>query len=269
MRAAGSLIVAATLLGAPPGTAPAASPCPEADTVLQRLARLDPARATRTARFDTPPPVDLYRKAANKPGTTLSTREGQKGFGVVLAEMPIESLWAALNDEPHHALDGGYFPVRHSEVIGGTPRGPTRLLFQYFKKLGVGRWWVSRVQMNRELFEESGGALWELHWEGRMDEVDPTAPPMNMVSADMSAVLETRGAWLMLPLADRCTLVEYFTWSDPGGFVGATQWLLAGRVLRSTLQGLMRMAEEHVALPHPDARFVRPDGTPLFGEAGP
>lgn len=249
--------------------APTRAQCPNEDRIVERLEGLRTSRASRTVRFDTDPPLALYRKAARRPGTAVSAREGKKGFGVLVAELPIELLWAAVNDEEHHTLDGGYLPVRHSEIVEGRSRGQSRLLFQYFKKAGVGRWWVSRVQMNADLFEESEGGLWELHWEGRMDEIDPDAPPMNMVSRKMQAVRDTRGAWLMVPLADRCTLVEYFTWTDPGGFVGATQWLLAGRVIRSTLSGLTRMAEDHVSVPHPDAEFVRPDGSPLFGTEQP
>ena len=60
-----------------------------------------------------------------------------------------------------------------------------------------------------------------------------------------------------------CTLVEYFVWSDPGGFLGKTQSLFAARSIRETLSGLARLAREHFPAPHPAPPFVRPDGSPL------
>lgn len=71
----------------------------------------------------------------------------------------------------------------------------------------------------------------------------------------------SRGAWLLVPLEDDCTLIQHFTWSHPGGFVGMLQGLVLGRALRESIEGLVKLAEERyqTAL----ALFVRPDGTPL------
>ena len=67
----------------------------------------------------------------------------------------------------------------------------------------------------------------------------------------------------MLPIEPDCTLIEYVTYSDPGGFLSLAQALGAGGVIRDTLEGVQRLAREHIPEPHADARFVRPDGTSI------
>ena len=238
--------------------------CPGEAAIRERLAESGPQRAARTARFGVVPPVDLYERAAREIDRSFVKRDGKTVQGARVTARPIELIWKALNDEPHHALDdGAYVPVRHSEIVEGTPRGPNRLLFQYFKKAGVGRWWVSRVEMSPELFRASDGALWELHWHDVIDAVDPARPPYNAVSLDMPALERSYGAWLLVPLGSSCTLVEYFNHTEPGGFVSLAQALLAKSAVRDTLDGIVRLADEHLPEPHPGATFVRPDGTPL------
>jgi len=242
----------------------AAAECPPAAELLGTLHEANPGRGSRTARYGSPPPAALYGKAATHPGQPHASHDGSRGFAVMVAPLPVERLWMALNDEEHHALDGGYLPVKHSEVIGGTPRGAHRLLFQYFQRMCVGRWWVSHVSMNRELYERSGGRLWEVYWEDAMDEVDPTRPPLDSVSVKMAPIRRSEGAWLLVPVAPACTLVEHFSWSEPGGVAGALRPLVLDRALRDTVGGLARMAAEHFDPPEIGASFVRPDGTPLL-----
>ena len=84
---------------------------------------------------------------------------------------------------------------------------------------------------------------------------------MNQVSSELEPIQESQGAWLMVSLAEKCTLIEYFTWSDPGGFVGVAQWLFAKGTIRNTLIGLTRMANAHISEPHPGATFYHADGS--------
>ena len=168
-----------------------------------------------------------------------------------------------MNDEPHHAIDGDYIPVRYSEVIDGTPRGESRMLFQYFKKAGIGRWWVSQVEMSERLYKDSEGKIWELTWTDVQDELDASQPPMNMVSEEMPRIEGSYGAWFLVPIGDRCTLVEYYNHTEPGGFVSFAQGLLAKKSVRDTLDGIVRLADEHLPDPHPDSVFMRPDGSHL------
>jgi hypothetical protein len=190
-------------------------------------------------------------------------RDGKQTVGVIVTRLPIETLWKAVNDDEHHGLDGKYIPVEHSEVIAGTVGARTRDLFQYYKRMGVGRWWVSRLRVSDELYEKSRGRLWELTWVDRMEEVDRTKPPIDAISSKMTAIRSSEGAWLLVPLAERCVSVEYYSRSEPGGVVGALQPVLVKRALRDILEGVVRLAAEHVESPHPETVFLAPDGRRL------
>jgi hypothetical protein len=236
--------------------------CPSAEAILAETGRLELTLASRTTELGLQPPAKLYRKAANRIGEPVVNRNGKKIAGVVVVELSAEALWKAVNDEEHHALDG-FLPVEHSEVIAGTPRGQSRLLFQYYSKFGLGRWWISRVEINTDLFRESDGRLWELRWEDEFDGYDQSKPPVRDVAEKFSPLESTRGAWLFAPISDTCTLIEYASFTDPGGALGLGQGFVAGSAVRDTLEAIIRMAQGHVESLHPDAEFVRPDGKPF------
>ena len=134
-------------------------------------------------------------------------------------------------------------------------------MFQYYKRFGLGRWWVSAVTMNQELYASSKGKIWETWWIDVMDEVDATKPPINAVADDIKPILESKGSWVFVPLGESCTLIEYFLWTDPGGAVGAAQRFLVTKTIRNTLLGAEMMATDHVGEPHDGPPFMRPDGT--------
>jgi len=234
--------------------------CPPKEEILRAVDAAGLDRGSRAGRFDVHTPRDLYVDAAKRPGKPIAHREGNTSIGVLVVDIPIEPLWKAVNDDEHHPLE---LAVRRNEIVGGTPRGPSRDVFGYFKQWGVGRWWVSRVEMNAALYRETGGSLWELSWTDVMDDADPSRPPISEVADDVAPILDSRGAWLLTSIGRSCTLVEYFTESDPGGTLGTTQWILATKTIRSTLVGVAHLAEGHVGEPHPGPPFVRPDGSPI------
>ena len=249
-------VLAFVVLAAPP----VEGGCPVPDDVRAQLEAAGLERAARTTRFSTPPPRKLYGKAARSVGEVVTSRDGQKGFGVVLAELPVEVLWRAINDEDAHD-EGGSLPLARSEIVGGTPRGTSRQVFQAGEKMGLGRWWLTRTTMSGGLFEASGGRLWEVTWEAEMEglgKIPPVADP-----PDLSPIEWSRGAWLLVPLGEDCTLLEHFTWSEPGGFVSLVQGLVLGRALRESVEGMVRLAAERYRAPSNDPPFVRPDGEPL------
>lgn len=234
---------------------PAVAECPTPQEIAAIVAGID-FRGTVGAEV----PAELYREAARQPGRPAVAREGKHGFGVLVAGLPVERLWMGIGDEEHHARE---LPVQRSEVIAGTPRGGSRRIFQYFKRWGVGRWWVSDVTMDAALYESSGGGLWQLRWQDAMETADRSRPPLSEVAGKIAPIRASRGGWLLVPLGADCTLVAYSNLSDPGGAVGATQWILVPRTLRATLLGATRLAGEHLEQPHDGPPFLRPDGTPI------
>ncbi len=248
------------------GSAPVGAGCPSPEATLERLRELDLLGAYRTRELRLTPPWKLFEKAAAKPGEVAVDRSGRLGQAVVVAAVAIEDLWMGINDEDHYA-EGGYVPVEVSRVIEGTPRGRERVLFQYFKRGGFGRWWIDAVEMNADLYESSGGVLWELLWWDLMDERAEGGPPEEFSDLGLAPIRESRGAWLMIPLGVECTLVEYVTRSNPGGFLSMAQWFASGHVMRENLQGVQNLAREHIPQPHPGVIFIRPDGSVIEGGA--
>jgi hypothetical protein len=260
-----SLVVALVLLPMLPSPAAAggAEGCPAGAELEAQWTEIAPTleAASRSSRFGHESPVTLYRKAARSVGRPRADRDGDVALGVMFAELPIEDLWRAVNDESHHALEG-YLPLEHSEVLEGKPRGSSRIVFQWFGRFGVARWWVSRVRMNGELYEASGGRLWEIYWEDQLGADHVRHSPVAEIAAHMPALDSTEGAWLFSRFGSRCTAVEYFARAEPGGVVEMAQILFATKAVRDSLEGLARMASEHLDS-HPALDFRRPDGTLL------
>ena len=70
----------------------------------------------------------------------------------------------------------------------------------------------------------------------------------------------TKGAWLLMALDDGRTLIEYHTWSDPGGSVpvGLATRFAAGEVAQN-LTNMANFARNHI--PSCTGQFHRPDGS--------
>jgi hypothetical protein len=75
--------------------------CPPPEAILDRLDKLDLGRAARTREFELQPPRSLYKRAATRPGKVVVENNGKLGQAVLVTDLPIETLWMAINDEDH------------------------------------------------------------------------------------------------------------------------------------------------------------------------
>ncbi|NIR58031.1 MAG: hypothetical protein GWO02_00165, partial [Gammaproteobacteria bacterium] len=193
---------------------PAIADCPPTAAITERLEQLPLAAAARTERFGRPIPWELYARAAAAIDTPFPRREGQLIQGTMVSTQPAESWWMAINDDDHHE-EGGYLPLRVSEVVRGLPGRSGRETLQYYRSAGFGRWWVNRLEFDADLFERSTGRLWQLSWRD-VQERYPEAPRLG-AAIRAPAVEETWGSWLLVELGESCTLVEYVASGDAGG----------------------------------------------------
>ena len=235
--------------------------CPSPTELIKRLETLPIEQAARTEIFGLKPPTDLYRRAIDKLDCAIVQRDGKLGQVAMVATVPVEALWKALNDDEHHD-DGDVLPLLNSVVVEGEAGQSGRETFQYFNKAGLGRWWVNQMNMNQALYEVTDGSLWELRWHDVQEEYPGDEPPVK-INARVRSLEESVGAWLLVPLGDDCTLVEYTARGEPGGMMGTFQWMAASRTLRKTVEGMVELAREHLDGPHPELSFVRPDGSPM------
>ena len=242
---------------------PTPAGCPPESALRERLAKVDLAQASRTVRFGRPVPTELHGKALGRVSKPFAVREGNKVTGVIVAPVPAEKIWRAINDEEHHAL--GFLPVKFSTVVDGRPRGKDRVLFQYYRRAGLGRWWASRIFINSDVHKATKGKIWEVHWHDWMDEVDRSKPPIADVVDDIRAIESSVGAWMLVPLGESCTLIEEYSEADPGGAMGLIHGLVAAGAIRDTLKGIVAMAEQHRCEPAAAVSFLGPDGKPPAG----
>ena len=228
-------------------------------TTPQMGAALPLEQAYRTRTMGLEAPSDLFRSALRQPGKVFVRRDGKRGQAVLAAPVPVEDFWRAINDDAHHDDESGYIPLRLSRVIEGPPASSGRRTFQYFKKAGLGRWWVNELTMSPDLFRASDGLMWELTWTDVMVDYPGESPPID-IDDDVRPLHSGLGAWVLYPLGEDCVLVEYATEGDPGGLLGAFQFVVATRAVRKTLTGMLEMAQSHMVEDHGAVRFVRPDG---------
>lgn len=193
----------------------AASP----EQVLARVSETAHLRSDRIAKEAPPIPEEMYLKAAaGGVPTGLLSAEGtaaKKAYGVAIVDVPIERLWAAIND------DAGKLEVTrlsYAEVIEGSPCSVPRTIFQYLPTplVVADRWWVVDIAHNLAAATSSQGRVREMHWKS-----NGTRKPTSGEAAtwaEKGVPLEfTEGAWFLIELDSGSTLLEYFSWSDPGG----------------------------------------------------
>lgn len=216
---------------------------------------------------DTSPtiPADAYRRAIED-GETVTGMEvvegvrAGKAYGVRVYDLPIGTVWKAISDEPHHV---GFLPLKESKVVRGKARANHRILYQYTDLPVVSdRWWLTEIEYNGALYQETQGEAWEMAWEDRTQDQSLRATLDPALFEDGMPVAWTRGAWLLVKLEDNRTLVEYHLWSDPGGSVPIdfVNRMGPGQV-KKTLDAIGRVAKE--IIPFTREAFEGPDGKAL------
>ena len=120
MRCRARRLVGAAPLALALAAAPAGAECPQEGAILEAVAAADLSRSSRVARFATELPEGLQHKAAREPGRVVASHQGHKNFGLLVAPLPVATLWKAISDDERHVEE---LPIRYSEIVGGTARG--------------------------------------------------------------------------------------------------------------------------------------------------
>lgn len=189
------------------------------EQVLARVDEVAPLRALRTAR---PPAVarDVYVRAAGGEVVTgvveVPGHSARKVWGVAVVDVPIGRYWAALNDDRSKVE---YTKLEHVEVVSGVPCAAPRRVFQFAAiPLLTDRWWFVNIASNTTLRARSGGRVREQSWRSDTDWSTPT-PTTTAWAAKGMHITSTEGAWFLVDIDGKSTLVEYYTWADIGGSV--------------------------------------------------
>ena len=213
--------------------------------ITARLAAAAPLRSARLVRQPPNIPASAWARAAQGSVITgTDDRSGVKlGWGVGVFDVPIDTLWAALNDE---LRQGELLGLGHVELTAGAPCADRRHVMMLLPLPVVSdRWWVVENRYATRLAAESGNTMRELSWT---EVADPAAerlsPAARAAVADAVPVASNHGAWLLISLDATHTLAEYHARSDPGGELPAgAAAAFATSTIASTFEKIHRYAQ--------------------------
>lgn len=211
----------------------------------QTLAQHKDLRSARLAEGVPAIPQDAYQDAlegevvvglVKAPGQDVS-----KSWAVAVLDVPIDRMWAAIADESKHT-EGS--PARLVSRVTGSACESGRIVFQ---SIGVplvsDRWYFVERQHNAEVQQKSQGAMRELYFRT----VEPGSWDLSdQVLAEQDNGIRinfAEGAWLLMKHGDK-TLVEYYTWADPGGKLSPDAMsMFAGRSTRKLFRNMEAIAQ--------------------------
>lgn len=194
---------------------------PDAALVQQRL---EEVRSLRAGRLTTDAPVisdDMYAEAVQgEIPTRMESVPGhaaKKAVGVGIFPVPIGQLWAAVNDESSKVENTR---LGFLEILEGKDCESGRRVFQYLPvSLVSDRWWVVEQTVNGPLMGQTDNRVREVQWKSV--ETSVVTPSAQKWMDKGISVAYTHGSWLLIDLDGTHTLVEYYTWTDPGGSIPA------------------------------------------------
>ena len=197
---------------------------PNANEIEQALQRTHVYREHRVAQ--NPPKIQLetYRTLSNGTVITglqeLDGSSAKIGWGIGIFSIPIEQMFAAINDEEYHVNRS---PVDATVIISGKPCADNRLVYMRLPvPMFDDRWWVTTHKTNPTIRTLSSGTMAELSWSA-LPNPPLTGLPEDILQSTTESVKVTQstGAWLLIKINDTYTLGEYHSWSDPGGYIPA------------------------------------------------
>jgi hypothetical protein len=176
---------------------------------------------------------------------TVPGFEARKTWGVTVISRPISEVWAAINEE---RLIPDYTNIAYAELVRGSSCAAGRHVLQVLP-MGVpgidDRWWVTVRTPNARLQASTGGNARELVWRSAPDGSDVRSERGRALIADATMLKFTKGAWLLVAVDAQRTLVELYSWVDPGGSLSPSlASAFAGKTVRSTFSQIERMAQD-------------------------
>ena len=211
--------------------------------IQSRIQETMPARQLMQETTRPSIPWSAYEEAATGVVATgvvsVSGYAHKKAWGVAVIDAAIGDFWAAINDDPHKAA---WSDLDYAEVLSGRPCSAPRRVFQFLPvPLLDDRWWILDIRYNDAMARASGGRVREQMWSTNGDWTLPTEASAAWGARGIH-INSTRGSWLLTDLDGTHTLVEYYTWADPGGSIPAS---IANSFADNGIEGSIRTFEKH------------------------
>ena len=192
--------------------------------IQARLAEVAPLREKRLYRGAPSIPAEAYARIASGEVVTgvveVPGHAARKAWGVGVVDVGIDALWAALNDE---TLQAGGSAMAYARVLRGAPCADGRdVLMVMDIPLMSDRWYINHNRYNQAVAAASGGRVRELYWDltPHPEELSIPAEARPLIE-DAVYLPSNTGSWWLIALDDNHTILEYSSWSDPGGNIPA------------------------------------------------
>ena len=167
-------------------------------------------------------PLSGYQKAATGRVATgvlpVQDNKFQVIWGIVVFDINIDILYAAVNEELKH-IDAT--PVDYAVLLRGKACQHKRQVLMHLPvPLLSDRYWVTTHSINPNIRAQSQGRVLEVSWE-EIEDVDSLVLDQETKNIIDNSVYVSfnKGGWTFIRLDDTHTLIEYFSWSDPGGSI--------------------------------------------------
>lgn len=217
------------------------------DSLRTRVAEVAPLRSLRNTPNAPPIPLGAYDEvAAGQVATGVVNTPGQKHrkiYGVGIVDVPIGRFFSAINDEKNKP---DYTTLEHIVLLDGDYCGAERIVFQVLPVPIVSdRWWITRQSINTALQQKSSGRVREMSWRPEPAGKQHMTPLTLALASKGVEVTMTHGGWFLIDLGEGQTLVEFWSWSDPGSGVPAGMAAsFAARSIEDTLGTMTELAQK-------------------------
>lgn len=214
--------------------------------IQARVAEVAPLKAERLYRDAPPIPSAAYDQIAQGAVVTgvvdVPGHAAKKAWGVGIVDVGIDALWAALNDEQ---LQVGGSALAYAGLLSGARCGDGRVVLMVMDiPVLSDRWYINHDRYNRAVEARSGGRVRELYWD-LADHPERYAVPeeAKALIADAVYLPSNAGSWWLIALDENHTILEYSSWSDPGGSVpaGPATSFVAGTI-EDSFEAMERLA---------------------------
>lgn len=180
-------------------------------------------------------PDDLATIAAGGAvASRFDTDRGAYATGAVWVDAPVDQVWLVVNDGEH--APGGRTTLRVLPAPDGIRRVHLTLALPFPI---ADRQWVSNIVPSRELYEATGGRVWQRTWS--LADASLAEEPDNAVW-----LKENRGAWTLVDVGDG-TLLMFTVRTVLGGLLPAS--ITQGWAVRSLRDNFEETATRASAMP--------------------
>jgi hypothetical protein len=221
---------------------------PSSVEIVSAVERTQAMRIHRQANKVPTIPMSTYTQVSLNnvvTGLTDVGADAKVGWGVGIFPVPIEEMYAALNEEVQHVPAS---PVDVTEIIQGQACQDGRVVFMNLPiPMLSDRWWVTTQGTSQGIRTQSQGHLAELTWDTIPNYTASSLPShLQRHTIDGVHVQESSGGWLLIKIDDTHTLGEYHSWSNPNGYIPSSiASMLSAQGVERVFESMLQYAQNH------------------------